>query len=77
MENLEVIRPVTCDGCTGRFSLCFGGYDSPHFVEHCSVQMVGRDESRAVQSGNCSSEEVIRGANRRRVSRDSHSSTYD
>ena len=77
MENMEVIRPVTCDGCTGRFSLCFGGYDPSHFIEHCSVQMVGWDESGAVQSSNCSSEEVIRCTNRRRIARDSHSSTYD
>ena len=75
MENLEVIRPVTCDGCTGRFSLCFGGYDPSHFIEHCSVQMVGWDESGAVQSSNCSSEEVISKENRRRLSSNRLSST--
>ena len=75
MENMEVIRPVTCDGCTGRFSLCFGGYDPSQFIEHCSVQMVGRDESRAVQSSRSSSEEVISKENRRRLSSNRLSST--
>lgn len=75
MENMEVIRPVTCDGCTGRFSLCFSSYDSPHFIEHYSIQVVGRDESRAVQSSRSSSEEVISKENRRRLSSNRLSST--
>jgi len=77
VENLETIRPTTCDGCTGRFSLCFGSNDSSHFIEHSSIQMVGWYESRAVQSSYISSEEVVRCVNRRRISRNSDSSTQD
>lgn len=39
MENLETIRPITGDGSTRRFSLCFGSYDPFGFIEYQSIQV--------------------------------------
>ena len=59
MENLEAIRPTTRDGSAGRFPLCFGCNDSFDPIEHHSIQMARRSESRSVQSCDSSFEEVV------------------